>query len=78
MPYLKLAGLVLSAWQLARAALAAQSQLEDGGTQDAGFLHAKIATATFFAEHLLPQADALAHAVAEGGPAVMALDEAQF
>jgi alkylation response protein AidB-like acyl-CoA dehydrogenase len=76
-PYLKLAGIVLSAWQLARAALAARQQI-GAASADAAFLQAKIATAGFFAEHLLPQAEAMAHAVAEGGAAVMALDESQF
>jgi butyryl-CoA dehydrogenase len=76
-PYLKLAGIVLSAWQLARAALAARQQI-GAASADTAFLQAKIATAGFFAEHLLPQAEAMAHAVAEGGAAVMALDESQF
>jgi acyl-CoA dehydrogenase len=76
-PYLKLAGLVLSAWQLARAALAARTAL-DAGSPDGAFLTAKIATAAFFADHLLPQAGGLADAIAEGAPSVLALDEAQF
>jgi alkylation response protein AidB-like acyl-CoA dehydrogenase len=76
-PYLKLAGLVLSGWQLARAALAARSAI-DSGEPDTAFLNAKIATAAFFADHLLPQAGAIAHSIAEGASSVMALDELSF
>jgi len=76
-PYLKLAGLVLSAWQLSRAALAACSSLE-AGAPDAAFLGAKIITAAFFADHLLPQTAAIALAISEGPGSVMALDEALF
>ena len=76
-PYLKLAGLVLSGWQLARAALAARSLL-GRGEGDAGFLEAKIATARFFAEHLLPQARAHRDAIVEGSSSVLSLAEDRF
>jgi alkylation response protein AidB-like acyl-CoA dehydrogenase len=76
-PYLLQAGLSLSAWQLGRAALAAKELL---GRPDAdrAFLEAKIATAQFFAEHLLPRAAAHARAVAAGAQSTMALDESAF
>lgn len=76
-PYLKLAGIVLGGWQMARAALAARARL-DGGDGDADFYRAKIATARFFAEHLLLQADACRAAIVDGAASVLALDEEQF
>ncbi len=76
-PYLKLCGITLCGWQIARAALAAQHRLEDGGS-DAGFFRAKIATARFYADHVLPQASALRTAIVEGGLGVLALAEEQF
>ncbi len=76
-PYLKLAGVVLAGWQMARAARIAAERLSTN-EPDADFFRAKIATARFFADHLLSQAPAIRAAVVEGGEAVMALDEAQF
>ncbi|TXC82993.1 acyl-CoA dehydrogenase [Paraburkholderia azotifigens] len=75
-PYLKLAGIVLGGWQMARAMLAAQAKLND----DASFYSAKIATAQFFAEHVLPQAVALEASIvsAKGGEGMLALHEDQF
>lgn len=72
--YLRLAGMVLSGWQLARAMLVAHGKQAD----DAAFYGAKIATARFYADHVLTQAPGLALAITEGGAAVMALDETQF
>lgn len=74
--YLKQAGIVLGGWQLARAALVAEEQLAAGG--DAAFLQAKIATARFFADHFLPQAQALQDVILAGADSVMALPEDQF
>jgi alkylation response protein AidB-like acyl-CoA dehydrogenase len=54
-PYLRLAGLVLCGWQMARAMLAAHAERE----RDGAFCERKIATARFYAEALLPQALAL-------------------
>jgi alkylation response protein AidB-like acyl-CoA dehydrogenase len=75
--YLKLAGIVLGGWQMARAALAAQRKL-DAGDGDAAFYRAKIATARFFADHILSQAEGLRHAIVEGSAGVLALDVEQF
>ena len=77
-PYLKLAGIVLGGWQLARAALAARAQLDAGSNGDAAFLQAKISTARFFADHILSQASALRHAIVSGAEGALALDDAQF
>jgi butyryl-CoA dehydrogenase len=76
-PYLKLAGIVLSGWQMARAALIAQRKL-DGGEGDARFYQAKIATARFFADHLLSQAAGYRAAIVGGSAGVLALAEDQF
>jgi alkylation response protein AidB-like acyl-CoA dehydrogenase len=75
-PYLKLAGLVLGGWQMARAALAARAKR----AEDPSFYGAKVATAQFFAEHLLPQAAALEAAIvsAKGGEGWLALDSEQL
>ena len=71
--FLKLLGLACSGWQLARGALAAQRQLR-AGEGDADFLRAKIICAKFYADHLLPQTQALAHAITQGSDAVMGLE----
>jgi butyryl-CoA dehydrogenase len=76
-PYLKLAGIVLSGWQLARSAQAAHQSMAEGA-DDVPFLQAKLATAAFYADHLLPQTFAAAQAIVSGAPSVMALSEDQF
>jgi butyryl-CoA dehydrogenase len=58
---------------MARAALAAEK-----GTGDASFDKAKIATARFYADHVLVQAPALRNTVINGAAGVMALSEDQF
>ena len=76
-PYLKLAGIVLSGWQMARAALIAERQLAHG-QGDAAFLRAKIGTARFHADHVLSQAAGLRASIVEGARGVLALTEEQF
>ncbi len=76
-PYLKLFGIVAGGWQMARAALIAQSRL-DAKAGDADFYRAKVVTARFYADHILTQAGALNHAVVHGADSVLALDAAQF
>jgi 3-(methylthio)propanoyl-CoA dehydrogenase len=75
-PYLKLAGIVLGGWQMARAMLASQRLMQE----DPKFHGAKIATAQFFAQHVLPHAVALEAAIvsANGSEGVLALAEDQF
>jgi hypothetical protein len=75
-PYLKLAGIVLSGWQMARALLASVARRRE----DPAFHGTKIATAHFFAEHLLPQAAALEASILATGAvsALCALREDQF
>ena len=76
-PYLKMAGIVLGGWQMARAALAAQQHLQ-ADTVDRDFYQAKIGTARFFADHFLSQAGGLRQAIVNGSAGVMALSEEQF
>jgi alkylation response protein AidB-like acyl-CoA dehydrogenase len=75
--YLKLAGIVLGGWQMARAALIAEQKLKTG-EGDAGFYQAKIATARFFADHILSQASGYRTAIVDGSAGVLALAEDQF
>ncbi len=75
-PFLTLFGIVAGGWQMTRAALIAQSKIDDGDNDP--FYPAKIITARFFADHLLTQADGLASTVIEGATGVMALAEEQF
>ena len=73
--YMMLTGYVCGGWQMARAALAARAKLASG---DDGFCRAKIATARFYAEHILPKAGGLAGAVMSGASTALALPEEQF
>jgi len=75
--YLMLAGTVIGAWQMGRAADVAQTKLgnNDG---DADFYKAKITTAKFYAEQILPRSASHFEAVTSGGTAAMELSEEQF
>jgi alkylation response protein AidB-like acyl-CoA dehydrogenase len=76
-PYLKLAGIVHGGWQLGRAALAAHRRLAAAGN-DPEFCRTKIATARFFADHVLVSAQALADSIVAGSTATLALAESEF
>ena len=76
-PYLKLAGIVLGGWQMARAALIAEQKLQ-AGEGDAGFYKAKIVTARFFADHILSAAQGMRSSIVEGSAGVLAMSEYQF
>ncbi|HUK58600.1 MAG TPA: acyl-CoA dehydrogenase [Stellaceae bacterium] len=71
-PYLRLMGIVSGGWLMAKSALAALRRIEEG-RGDRQFLHAKIATSRFFAEHFLPQGPALLPAI-RGGATVTGFD----
>jgi len=73
-PYLRLCGIVVGGWLLARSAVIAR-QLLDAGEGDAGFLEDKIVTARFYAEQLLPAARGLVPAVKAGGEVLFAIPE---
>jgi butyryl-CoA dehydrogenase len=76
-PYLKLAGITFGGWQMARAAAIAHRKLA-AGSADADFLRAKIATARFFADHVLSAAPGLRTSIVHGSPGVLALPDAAF
>ncbi len=73
-PYLMLAGNLVAGWQMARALMAA----EDAMASDAAFMAAKIATARFYAEHILPRCASLRDAIVEGADSVTALSLEAF
>ncbi|MBK6008316.1 acyl-CoA dehydrogenase [Ramlibacter ginsenosidimutans] len=75
-PYLMLAGNLVAGWQLARSLLVAEDLLHKG--QDASFMQAKIATARFYADHILARAPGLRDAIVEGGDSVTALPMEAF
>ena len=70
-PYLMLSGNLVAGWQLARALLIAQEQIAEG--KDVSFMNAKIATARFYAEHILTRVPGQRDAVVEGAESVTAL-----
>jgi hypothetical protein len=75
--YLMLAGTVIGAWQMGRAADVAQTKLANNDG-DADFYKAKITTAKFYAEQILPRSACHFEAVTSGGTAAMELSEEQF
>ena len=70
-PYMMLAGNLVAGWQLARALMVAEDRLAAG--EDTEFMAAKIATARFYAEHILTRAPGLRDSIVEGGESVGAL-----
>ena len=76
-PYLHLASIVCGGWLMGRAALAAAGHL-DRGDGDQAFFRAKIATARFYADQLLPQAQAYAETVKAGDAAIAGMGSELF
>jgi alkylation response protein AidB-like acyl-CoA dehydrogenase len=70
-------GYVCGAWVMARSALKATQKL-DAGQGDTGFLQAKLVTARFYFDHLLPRASACLSAIKAGPDSIMALDVDNF
>ena len=75
--YLRLLGLVAIGYTFAKAAKIATENLA-AGAEDADFYKAKLATARFFFDRLLPQATACFLAIKAGKASTMALDAAAF
>jgi alkylation response protein AidB-like acyl-CoA dehydrogenase len=73
-PLLKLFGIVAAGWQLLRSALIAQQRLDapQQANLPATFYEAKIATARFYADHVLAQAPGLAHTIVHGAAGALA------
>lgn len=76
-PFLKLFGIVAGGWQLARGAMVSANRLAES-KGDPVFYSSKIATARFFAEHVLATAPGLAHTVVRGGESAVEPSEEQF
>jgi hypothetical protein len=76
-PYLRLFGTVAGGWLMAMAALAAARRLSEGavneGVGNKAFLTAKLATARFYADNILVQAEGLAAQIMRGGLPVLGL-----
>ncbi|GAC1531519.1 MAG: acyl-CoA dehydrogenase [Ramlibacter sp.] len=70
-PYLLLAGNLVAGWQLARSLLVAEELSAQG--EDKAFMDAKIATARFYAEHILAKAPGLRDAIVDGAQSVTAM-----
>jgi 3-(methylthio)propanoyl-CoA dehydrogenase len=75
-PYLMLAGNLMAGWQMARSLLVAEELAAKG--EDVPFMQAKIATARFYAEHVLSTAPAVRDAIVEGADSVTALAVQSF
>jgi alkylation response protein AidB-like acyl-CoA dehydrogenase len=73
-PYLLLAGNLMAGWQMARALLVAERELAAG--RDVAFMQAKIATARFYADHILTRCGGWRDSIVAGHDAIaeMALD----
>jgi acyl-CoA dehydrogenase len=84
-PLLELFGIVAGGWQLLRSALIASGRLAGGASAsaagsgggggppaEAAFYEAKLATARFYCDFLLPHAPALGHSIVHGAGAVLA------
>ncbi len=71
-PYLMLWGYVAGGWMMTKTALIAAKKTDDP------FYAAKLVTARYYADHVLPKAGAYKHEVTRGGPSTLALSEEQF
>jgi alkylation response protein AidB-like acyl-CoA dehydrogenase len=71
-PYLMLWGYTAGGWMMAKAALIAAKKNDDP------FYAAKLVTARYYADHVLPKTSAYKHEVTHGGASTMALTEEQF
>jgi alkylation response protein AidB-like acyl-CoA dehydrogenase len=75
--YMHMMGIVLVGLMWLRMATAAQAAL-DAGTDDAAFMQAKLITARFFAERIMPEAGALRRKLEAGSDAMMAMPVESF
>ncbi len=74
---LMMLGYICGGWVMGRSALKAAQLLAAGGGDEA-FLEAKLITARFYMEHLLPRADSCLTTIQAGSESMMALEEDQF
>jgi butyryl-CoA dehydrogenase len=76
-PYLRLWGAVAGGWQMARAAAISAGKIA-AGDSEADFYRAKLATAAFYATHVLSQCAWYQRQIVDGSGDVMALSDEQF
>jgi len=76
-PYMQLTGVVAIGLMWLRMSKAAVDALAEGA-EDAKFYEAKLVTARFYAERIMPDAGALRRKIEAGGDAIMALDPEMF
>ncbi|HEU4960767.1 MAG TPA: acyl-CoA dehydrogenase C-terminal domain-containing protein [Sphingomonas sp.] len=76
-PYMHLMGVVALGLMWFRMAKATHEALA-GGAEDKAFLEAKLVTARYFADRLMPEAGALRRQIEGGSEAMMALEPEQF
>ena len=76
-PLLKLFGTVAGGWLMAKAALISKQRLDDNA-ENFDFYSAKLGTARFYAEHILPLAQTYKVQIVSGADSVLALEEMQF
>ena len=75
--WMMLLGYLCGGWVMGLSALKAEELLQ-AGAGDASFLTAKLVTARFYFEHLLPRAGACLVTMKAGSESMMALTEEQF
>ena len=68
-PFLMLSGTLAAGWMLAKGALAAHAARAAG--QDSAFMTRKIATALFFAQHILPECTTEQTRILQGAPSLL-------
>lgn len=71
--FMMLMGTVIGGWQMARAAVVATKALA-AGTGDQSFYQNKLATANFYADHIMPRAKSYLDGVLAGHESVMGID----
>jgi hypothetical protein len=77
MSYRRLWGTVSGGWLMAKAAMAARQDLAAGGG-NSEFLRAKILTARFYGEQILPRAASLKSAATAGAATLMEMADTAF
>jgi len=75
--FMMMMGYICGGWVMGQSALKAAQLLESGGSNES-FLRAKLVTAQFYTDHLLPRAGSCMATVKAGADSIMALDVEQF
>jgi len=75
-PYLMLAGNLVAGWQMARALMVAEDKAAAG--EDVAYMQAKVATARFYAEHVLSRVPGIRDSILAGHESVTALAPEAF